>query len=100
MTAQAFFDSLNELLLSAGLLVHNDTRSAVDFGSLLAVALLSRFLGLLHVVGALEAADHGGVSLLALTRGHAGTLGPLHLSPRVSAGSLLQSGNGQLNSDW
>lgn len=100
MTTQAFLDMLNELALSASLLIHNDTRGAVDFGFLLAVALLASSLGLLHIVGALEAADESGVSLLALALSETRTLGPLHLSFGVALGAFLQSGQSQLNGGW
>lgn len=38
-TTQAFLDGLDELLLSAGLLVDDDSGGAVDLGSLLAAGL-------------------------------------------------------------
>lgn len=99
LTSEALLHGLDELTLSAGLLVDDDAGGAVDLGLLLAVVGLSGLLGLLHVVGSLEAADHGGVGLLALFLGQTGALGPLHLSLGVALGALLQSGQSQLDGD-
>lgn len=97
LSAQALLDGLHELALSAGLLVHNDARRAIDLGFLLTAARLSGLLGLLHVVGPLEAANQSGVSLLTLLLSQTGTLSPLDLSLRVAFGTLLQSGQSQLD---
>lgn len=97
LSTQAFLDSLHELALSASLLVDNDTRSEVDFGFLLAVGLLSRALSFLNVVGSLQDADQGSVSLLALLLAQTWALGPLNLSLGVASGSLLQSSQSDLN---
>jgi len=100
LSTEAFLHGLDELLLSAGLLVDDDAGGAVDLGFLLALGLLSGALGLLNVVGSLEGADHGGVGLLALLLGQAWALSAFHLSFRVSSGSLLQSGQSQLDGGW
>lgn len=62
--------------------------------------LLSRALSFLDVVGSLQAADQGGVGLLALLLAQTWALDAFHLGFRVASGPLLQGGQRQLDSGW
>jgi len=100
LTTQTFLNSLHEATLSLSLLLNNDGSGAVDLGPLLAVALLARSLGLLDIVGALKTADQGCMGLLALLLTQTWALSALHLSLSVASGTLLQSSQSHLDSNW